>query len=186
MKKYLIYITFGVVVLLMAACRQYPSEVRKGIPSEYSEGWLEIYGQCYDSIAQGVVALDLYSDELTLDADHRMKGTGYNLYISDIFVADSQLTSGMYHSDTTAQRFTFLPGRKFEGTPTGMYLLYVEKDQLLDVVLLDSGTIAVRDTTDGLTDLKMTFYFKNVYGNKATYETHFQGALIPWLKRPKK
>ena len=172
--------------VLMAACTKYPSGPCKGIPSEYTEAWLEIYGQCYDSIANGVVALDIYSDGLTLDQDHRMKGTGYNLYVSDIFVADTQLTNGTYSSDTTAQCFTFLPGKAFENTPTGMYLLYVEENQLMNIQLLDSGTIVVSDTTDGLKDLKMTFYYKNAYGYTTTYEAHFQGALIPWQKRPKK
>ena len=186
MKRKWIYIVTGVAAWMAAACTKYPTDVRKGIPSEYTEGWLEIYGQCYDSINQGVVALDLYSDGLTLDENHRMKGTGYNLYISDIFVEDSQLVCGTYLSDTTAERFTFLPGKAFDDIPTGMYLLYVADNQLLSIQLLDSGTIVVSDTTDNLKDMRMTFYFRNVYGNTATYETHYQGALIPWQKRPRK
>ncbi|MCR5050094.1 MAG: hypothetical protein K6A36_03325 [Paludibacteraceae bacterium] len=186
MKKRVLYILFLVVVLYMPSCNKYPTEKRNGVPTEYTEAWLEIYDHCYDSIENNVVALDLYSAELTLDKDHHMKGTGYNLYISDIFVSDSLLASGIYHSDTTAQAYTFLPGRAFEDTPTGMYLLYVENDQLMSIQLLDSGTIVVRDTTDHLTDLQMTFYYRNAYGNKVTYETHYQGALIPWKKLPKK
>lgn len=178
------------VVGAMASCTRYTPSPRRGIPSEYTLAYQEIYGHCYDSIDYAVVALDLYSDSLTLDKDHRMKGTGYNLYISDIFVPDSLLETGEYHSlpisrqnpAISPQPYTFLPGRDWDGTPTGIYLLYVEKDQLQSIQLLDSGRFVVRDTTNGLIDLQFTFYYKNVYGSKATYTTHFQGDLSPWRK----
>lgn len=160
------------------------------MPKEFSLAYQEMYGHCYDSVPYAVVALDLYSDSLTLDKDHRIKGTGYNLYISDIFVSDSMLVPGEYHSlplttnhsPFTITPYTFLPGRDWDGTPTGIYLLYVEKDQLQSIQLLDSGMFVVRDTTNSLIDLQFTLYFKNAYGSKATYTTHYQGDLIPWLK----
>jgi hypothetical protein len=108
--------------------------------------------------------------------------------LSDIFLPDRTgndsllLAPGIYHSDTTALPFTFLPGKNWEGTPSGMYLLYIENNALQSIQLLDSGTIVVRDTSNNLLDLQFTLYYKNKYGYKATYNTHFQGELIPWKK----
>jgi hypothetical protein len=179
MKK-ILYIALA---LLATACTRYNPTPRTVLPTEYSSAWQEIYGHCYDSIPCAVVALDLYSEGLELDKNHRMKGTGYNLYISDIFVPDSMLAAGSYKSDKSGEAFTFLPGRDWDGTPTGMYLLRIEEGKLQSIQVLDSGLLVVKDTTNSLTDLQFTLYYKNAYGNKVTYTTHFQGTLQPWLKK---
>ena len=176
-------ITIGILVLIaMCACRKYSADYRGLPPKEFNLAYEETYGRYYDSIPYDVVALDLYSEGLELDSAHRMRGTGYNLYLSDIFVSATTLEAGTYHSDTSARPFTFLPGRDFEGTPYGIYLLYVEDDKLQSIQLIDSGYVEVRDTTNSLTDLQFTLYYKNSYGSRATYKTHFQGSLIPWAK----
>lgn len=171
------------------SCRPtYSNTTSKGLPNEYTSAYQEIYGRCYDSIPHAVISLDLYSEGLELDENHRIQGTGYNLYLSDIFLPDRTgndsllLAPGIYHSDTTALPFTFLPGKNWEGTPSGMYLLYIENNALQSIQLLDSGTIVVRDTSNNLLDLQFTLYYKNKYGYKATYNTHFQGELIPWRR----
>ncbi|MBQ9295737.1 MAG: hypothetical protein IJ204_00910 [Paludibacteraceae bacterium] len=173
--------------VLLTACSTYPSDRRTPVPVEYTSAYQEIYGHCYDSVPYAVVALDLYSDSLYLDVNHRMQGTGYNLYISDIFVPDSLLAVGEYHSLPDRRQpvvpYTFLPGRDWDGTPTGIYRLYVEQGKLQSIQLLDSGTMVVRDTTNGLIDISFTFYYHNTYGAKATYNAHYQGALSPWLKK---
>ena len=167
------------------SCTTSPSG-RIGIPAEYTSAYQEVYGQCYDSIPHAVVALDLYSEGLSLNAEHRMQGTGYNLYVSDIFLPDRigedslLLAAGTYRSDTTAEPYTFLPGKAYETTPTGIYLLYIEEGRLQHIQLIDSGMIIVRDTTEALQDLQMTFYFRNTYGERAVYNTHFQGILQPF------
>ena len=188
MRKYL-FIVIALCPFVFQACRNSQPSGYRGMPKEYNLCYEEIYGRCYDSIPYAVVALDLYSEGLELDEEHHMRGTGYNLYISDIFVperttADSlKLAVGEYKSDTTGEPFTFLPGRNWEGTPSGMYLLNIENDLLLHIQVLDSGYMTVRDTTNGLKDVKFTLYYKNTYGYRATYETHFQGAFIPWQKK---
>ena len=117
-------------ILGLSSCRKSTSITYRTMPKEYVLAWEEIYGHAYDSVPYPVVALDLYSKGLELDADHRMRGTGYNLYISDIFVPVSygedtlRLVAGKYHSERTAQPFTFLPGKSWDGQPTGMYVLY--------------------------------------------------------------
>jgi hypothetical protein len=55
----------------------------------------------------------------------------------------------------------------------------VEEDKLQSIQVLDSGTLVVRDTTNNLLDLQFTLYFRNSYGGRATYKTHFQGELTP-------
>ena len=176
-KNYIVIL--AVMALIATACRPVGSGSSRGsIPREYHTAYIQSYGQCYDSVPYNVVSLDLYSGKLDLDDSlNIMKGTGYNLYLSDIFIPGTTLEPGIYRSSTSAEPFTFLPGRDYEGTPHGLYVLYVEEDKLQTIQVLDSGTMVVRDTTNNLIDLQFTLYFRNSYGGKATYRTHFQGEL---------
>lgn len=167
-------------MLCLPGCKRKPYQPIYPFPTEYTSAYQEIHGRCYDSIPFAVVSLDLYSEGLELDDDHRMNGSGYNLYISDIFVPDSLLTAGNYCADTSAKAFTFLPGRNFDGTPFGIYLLRIEEGKLIAIQLLDSGRFVVRDTTNNLIDLHFTLYYQNSYNYTTTYETHFQGLLMLW------
>ncbi len=173
------YLILVAIALVTMACRPVSSGSSRGsIPREYHTAYIQSYGRCYDSVPYNVVSLDLYSDKLSLDdSANVMTGTGYNLYLSDIFIAGSTLEPGTYRSSESAEPFTFLPGRDFEGTPNGLYLLYVEENKLQSIQLLDSGTLVVKDTTNNLLDLQFTLYFRNSYGGRATYRTHFQGEL---------
>jgi len=181
----------GLTAILMAvlvACNPIKTIEHHTIPTEYTSAWEERYRVCYDSIPYAVVALDLYTDGLTLDtAARRMNGTGYNLYLSDIFVPTDTLAPGEYkslniqHSTLNITPYSFLPGRDFEGTPTGIYLLYVENGKLQNIQVLDSGSFVMRDTTNGMTDLRFTLYYTDD-GISDTYECHFQGPL-PWLNK---
>lgn len=190
MRKALIIGILGIFGTLgWTSCRNSTPYVYHGLPKEYNVAWEEIYGQAYDSIPHSVVAIDLYSEGLDLDENHRMRGTGYNLYISDIFVPEThgqdtlRLVPGKYHSERTGLPFTFLPGKDWDGQPTGMYVLYVEEGKLQSIQVLDSGYLVVTDTTNHLKDLQFTLYYKNAYGSRATYKPHFQGFIFPWQKR---
>ena len=164
---------------LFPACRRATPTNYRGLPKEYTLAYEQIYGHCYDSLPDvAVVALDLYSDGLELDKDKQIRGTGYNLYLSDIFVPDSLLESGSYRSDNTGEPFTFLPGRDYEGYPSGMYLLNIEDDKVLYIQLLDSGSFIYRNDS-----LLFTLYYRSSYGGRTTYNCSFHGELIPWLKR---
>ena len=179
------YRLFIAGLLVLCACNPVKTIEQHSLPTEYASAWEERYGVCYDSIPYAVVALDLYTDGLTLDtAARRMNGTGYNLYLSDIFVPSDTLAPGEYHSlipnSLIPNPYSFLPGKDYEGTPTGMYLLYVENGQLQSIQVLDSGSFVMRDTTNGLTDLRFTLYYTDNGTN--TYECHFQGPL-PWLNK---
>lgn len=189
MKKIFI-IYYSLFIVFLVACKPSKTIVSNNLPEEYSSAWEELYGRCYDSVPHAVVALDIYSNGLSLDtATHQMHGTGYNLYLSDIFLPDRtgkdslHLAPGTYHSATSAQPYTFLPGHDYEGTPTGIYLLYVENDKLQSIQVLDSGQLVIRDTTNGMTDLRFTLYYKNSEKVLTTYKGHFQGPLQSWQKQ---
>ena len=183
--KYIQIMVCWVMAVMAVACKPIKVQNRTIFPEKYETGWEERYGRCYDSVPYSVVALDLYSEGLSLDSAHRMQGTGYNLYLSDIFVAtgSDSLLAGTYRSDTTALPYTCLPGRDYEGTPGGLYLLYVENGKMQYYRTMDSCTFVVRDTTNHLKDLQLTLYYRNEYNTNVTYETHFQGVLQPWVKK---
>ncbi len=186
--RHIIQYTSYIIALVLCACNPVKTVEHQSIPTEYTSAWEERYGVCYDSIPYAVVALDLYTDGLTLDtAARRMNGTGYNLYLSDIFVPGDTLTPGEYkslnikHSPLNIKPYTFLPGKDYEGTPTGIYLLYVENGKLQDIQVLDSGSFVMRDTLNNQKDLRFTLYYTED-GTPATYNCHFQGPL-PWLNK---
>ena len=110
------YLILAAIALVTMACRPVSSGSSRGsIPREYHTAYIQSYGRCYDSVPYNVVSLDLYSDKLSLDdSANVMTGTGYNLYLSDIFIAGSTLEPGTYRSSESAEPFTFLPGRDFE------------------------------------------------------------------------
>lgn len=171
-------IAYIILLTMLVGCKPNTPAAYRGLPKTYATAYEQIHGHCYDSVAQAVVSLDLYSTGLELNEDKRIVGTGYNLYISDIFVPDSLLETGSYRSDTTAGAFTFLPGKDYEGYPFGMYILNIEEDQIKQIQVLDSGSFVYRNDS-----LLFTLYYKNVYGSKATYNCTYSGALIPWLKK---
>lgn len=188
MKKIFIiqYSLFILVTLCVTACRPSGPSSYRGLPKEYTTAYEEIYGHFYDSVPYAVVALDLYSEGLSLNAQRKIQGTGYNLYISDIFVPDSLLAEGDYKSlisnslnsnSFIPQPYTFLPGRDFEGQPHGMYLLNIEDDKIIQIQRLDSGRFSYRNDS-----LAFTLYYRNAYGERATYRTLFCGPLIPVKK----
>ena len=191
-KSYIGFVLAG--LLSLSACKPVKIIEQTVFPQQYTFVWEERYGQCYDSVPYSVVALDMYSEGLTLDSAHRMQGTGYNLYLSDIFVptgSDSLLTGtytsipqdSLHHTLYTIRPYTFLPGRDYEGTPHGIYLLYIVNGQLQSIQLFESGTLVVRDTTNGLTDLHFTLHYRNANNADVTYDSHFQGHLQPWVKQ---
>ncbi|MBQ5378761.1 MAG: hypothetical protein IIU10_01000 [Paludibacteraceae bacterium] len=179
-----IFSLLALAAVFFSACTPTQPSYYRGLPKEYNLAYQQIYGHFYDSVPYAVVGLDIYSEGLKLDKNRRMKGTGYNLCITDIFVPDSLLAEGEYrslntqHSTRNIQPYTFLPGRDYEGTPHGMYLLYVEENKLQTIQLLDSGTFVYRNDS-----LLFTLYYRNTYGYKATYTCSFNGALIPWVKQ---
>ena len=164
-------------LFVLQACRNTEPTPRQDLPASYTTAYAKYHGHCYDSIQAAVVALDLYSTGLDLDSAQHMKGSGYNLYLSDIFVPDSLLEPGKYLSDHTGTAFTFLPGRDYEGYPYGTYILKIEEDKITSILLIDSGTFVHRNDS-----LLFTLYYQNAEGRTVTYQPCYQGELTPWPK----
>lgn len=178
MKKVLYLLS--IIAFALSSCKPFTPAVRQEFPVEYDLAYQEIYGHFYDSVPYAVVALDLYSEGLTLNKDHKMEGTGYNLYLSDIFVPDSLLTEGEYHSfnpslHPSIKPFTFLAGRDYEGTPHGMYILSIGDGKVASIQVLDSGSFVYRGDS-----LLFTLYYRNSRGEKCTYCPVFGGSLLPY------
>ena len=178
MKKVLYLL--AMIAVLFSACKPSTPVVRQEFPVEYDLAYQEIYGHFYDSVPYAVVALDLYSEGLTLNKDHKMEGTGYNLYLSDIFVPDSLLEEGEYHSFNSSihqsiQPYTFLAGRDYEGTPHGMYILSIGDGKVASIQVLDSGSFVYRGDS-----LLFTLYYRNSRGENCTYRPVFGGSLLPY------
>ena len=178
MKKVLYLLS--IIAFALNSCKPFTPAVRQEFPVEYDLAYQEIYGHFYDSVPYAVVALDLYSEGLTLNKDHKMEGTGYNLYLSDIFVPDSLLEEGEYHSIQPANQpaiepFTFLAGRDYEGTPHGMYILSIGDGKVASIQVLDSGSFVYRGDS-----LLFTLYYRNSRGENCTYRPVFGGSLLPY------
>ena len=178
MKKIVILPVLAGITLAFISCRPSSPSAYRGLPKTYATAYTTAYGHCYDSIAAAVIMLDLYSDGLELTKENGIQGTGYNLCFSDVLVPDSLLEEGEYRSANTAEPFTFLAGRSYEGYPHGAYILNIEEDKIKNIQLVDSGSFVYRNDS-----LLFTLYYRNTYGGKATYQCSFAGTLIPWQNR---
>ena len=182
MKKVLYLLS--IIAFALSSCKPSTPTVRQEFPVEYDLAYQEIYGHFYDSVPYAVVALDLYSEGLTLNKDHKMEDTGYNLYLSDIFVHDRLLEEDEYTAlslgegrgeASTIHPYTFLAGRDYEGTPHGMYILSIGDGKVASIQVLDSGSFVYRGDS-----LLFTLYYRNSRGEKCTYRPVFGGSLLPY------
>ncbi len=142
-------------------------------PDEYELAYVESFGRFYDSVPLNVFGLDLYGGDLYLDSTYHMVGTGWNLYLSDIFLAEKQLMPGDYHSDPDPKAYTFLPGMDFEGMPHGSYLLQIENAGIVDIRVFEEGCMHVEQIGDTM-DVSIYFTQKQ----DTIYRAHFRGVLI--------
>ena len=169
--KRVLYILLGV---LLAGCSPKNSPVKpKVLDLQLTQGYVWYYGQYYEGLQQDVVALDLYSKDITFDSLGHIVGSGTNLFVSDIFVpvGDTIPHDGLYRCDTTGKENTFLPGMDFEGNPTGTYILELEDSQLSRVILCSDSSF-VYQTEGDTVDIRF-----NLISNKQPYSAHFRGVL---------
>jgi len=165
----------GLILLpvLLAACTPKNPVTPTVLATELTQGILAFYGAYYQGLPQNVVALDLYSKDLTFDSLGYIRGSGTNLYLSDIFLplTDKTPAEGVYRCDTTGAEGTFLPGMDFDGNPTGTYLLQIANNAISRIILCsDSSFVLTRegDTTD------IRF---NLMSGRQQYKVHYRGVL---------
>lgn len=164
------------ILLLMVACK--PSNIPAPsttlqADSIYIKADLQKYGDYYGSGHQ-VYAIDLLSHGLTYDSAFHISGTGYNLYLSDVFApkdSTQRIPEGIYYMDSTIQDMHFLQGKDFEGSITGTYLLYIQDNQLRGITLFSNGQMKVEYIG---TDMLLEF---DLYTQDSTYyHATYQGA----------
>lgn len=74
--------------------------------------------------------------------------------------------------------FRFLPGRTFEGTPHGIYLMQIENSDMVSITVFDSGFFTYRNDS-----LQLTLYYRDFYGRANTYVSTYSGSILPWQKK---
>lgn len=139
--KYLIYISFSVVLLLQSCGNNEPRfRYKYNLNPAYKWGYAEFYGAYYKNVGFGnnVVSLSLFSDSLSVE-NGGLVGNGQYLFVEDVFVAlgDTILPPGRYVASKTGAPFTFFPGEVLKidknEFAVGPFLFYKEKRKAFSV-----------------------------------------------------
>lgn len=167
------------LVACMAACKPAPYVPAQRTASDFNYCLIERHGHYYDHLSSDVMSIDLYSEGLALDSLGYVRGTGTNLYLSDVFVApgSTRLPDGTYTADSLGRENTFLPGRDYEGQVNGAYILLVADGKVGSITLCTDSTMCV--TTEGDT-LDIRFRLRKADGR--LYTAHYRG--IPEYQTP--
>lgn len=136
------------ILIALSACQPKNSPSwnnQKQIDSLFVVADIQMHEQYYPLLDQQVFSIDLLSQGLSFDSANHIVGTGYNLYISDIFLplTDTCLQAGLYRMDSTARAYTFLPYMNFEGEITGCYLLDIQNNNLTRILGFTTGEMQV-------------------------------------------
>ena len=127
------------------------------------------YGDYYKTGHQ-VYAIDLLSQGLEYDSLFHIQGSGYNLFLSDIFTTSKSLPAGHYQMDSMAKDMTFLRGRDFEGSITGTYLLQISENKIQRITLFTGGSMDVAYLED-----EILLDFKLYTADSTLYHATYQG-----------
>lgn len=171
MKNYIYILLF----LFVVSCKPYNGPTNPGsqpilkADSVYVTADFRQYGDYYNTGHQ-VFAIDLLSEGLKYDSTFHISGSGYNLFLSDIFVSDTLLVAGHYEMDSVAKNMTFLRGMYFEGgNITGTYLLHISNDTIQQIVLFTSGSMDITLEKDSI-QLDFSLYTADSTFYHATYQ----------------
>ena len=139
-------IPYIVIVFIFASCTPHnggtPPQKEK-IDTVYTTADFRSHGDYYDT-GLHVFAIDLLSDGLTYDSAFHISGTGYNLFLSDIFASADTLPAGHYTMDSTAKDMTFLHALDFDKRYTGTYLLKIQEDKIQKIILFTKGSMDIQ------------------------------------------
>ena len=127
------------------------------------------YGDYYKTGHQ-VYAIDLLSQGLEYDSLFHIQGSGYNLFLSDIFTTSKSLPAGHYQMDSMAKDMTFLRGMDFEGSITGTYLLQISENKIQRITLFTGGSMDVAYLED-----EILLDFKLYTADSTLYHATYQG-----------
>lgn len=147
-----------------------------GVMTEYDSVYtladIQWHKQYYPMLERQVFSIDLLSEGLSFDSTNHIVGTGYNLYISDIFLplATTCLQSGIYQMDSTASSYTFLPYMYFEGNITGCYLLDIQESNIQQIIGFTTGTMQLEYIGENDIRLDLLLYTADSIRYHAMYE----------------
>ena len=169
MKAYL-YIA---ILVLVVACQPHNIPTKPTglqVDSVYTSADFRAYGDYYNSGHQ-VYAIDLLTDGLEYDSAWHISGTGYNLFLSDVFASAEDtmgLPAGSYEMDSVARVGSFLRGMNFEGNITGTYLLEINEDKIQRMILFRTGHMTVDYVEEDIV-LDLHLYTEDSTHYHATY-----------------
>ena len=136
------------LLVIMASCHPYYRPTTNHV-SQYDSIYLiadiQYHKQHYPLLDKEVFSIDLLSDGLVFDSTH-IVGTGLNLCFSDIFLpmTDTVLQEGIYHLDTTAAAYTFLPYIYFDKDHlTGCYMIDIRENQIQRIIGFTAGSFEI-------------------------------------------
>lgn len=179
MSKTTIFILSILWALLLSSCGNSLNEPTKAITlrQAFTNGYAVYYGSYYDylGIDAHVFELDLYTEGLGIDSTGQYTGTGYNLYITDIFSLgkDTLLTDGIYSIDTLNNytEGSIIGGESYGGIPGGAQLISVSATGISYDYIVDGKMEARTQNDTTILDFKM----KTRQGNYI--ENQFKGIL---------
>lgn len=165
------------LLLLFSACQSNnaPKPLVEPIDSIYTIADIQWHKQYYPLLEQQVFSIDLLSEGLSFDSANHIVGTGYNLYLSDIFLplTDTLLQAGTYRMDTTAASYTFLPYMDFEGAITGTYLLDIQESKIHRIIGFTAGEMQLEWLSDEDIRVECWLYTADSTRYHATYQGAF-------------
>lgn len=174
------YILILPLLVLLYACHPSSSDdptindALIGYDSIYPTADIQWHGKYYPLLDRHVVSIDLFGQGLSLDSANHIVGTGYNLYLSDVFLpsTDTCLQAGVYHMANTSEAYTFLPYKDFEGNVTGSYLLEIQNNKINRIIGFTSGEMHVTYLSEEDVRLDMMLYTADSTHYRAIYQGH--------------
>ena len=161
------------LLLLVASCKPIHNPNTPTRPSTADSVFVcadfRKHGDYYNTGHQ-VYAIDLLSQGLEYDSLFHIQGSGYNLFLSDIFTTSKSLPAGHYEMDSVARDMTFLRGMDFEGSITGTYLLQINEDKIQHITLFTGGSMDVAYLED-----EILLDFKLYTADSTLYHATYQG-----------
>ena len=127
----------------------------------------------YYGTGHQIFAIDLLSNGLTYDSTYHISGTGYNLFLSDVFIKNDSLVAGHYEMDSVVRDTSFLRGMDFEGNITGTYLLQIQDDKVLHITLFTAGSMEVSYHEN---EIRLDFTLYTI--DSTRYHATYQGSAI--------
>ena len=161
------------ILVLVVACQPHNVPTKPTglqVDSVYTSADFRAYGDYYNS-GHEVYAIDLLSDGLAYDSAWHISGSGYNLFLSDVFASAEDtmgLPAGSYEMDSVVRVGSFLRGMNFEGSITGSYLLQIHEDKIQRIILFSTGHMTVDYVADDIV-LDLHLYTEDSTHYHATY-----------------